>query len=259
MNPLITWQRRFADHLLAGGGAAMPRLIAPGGDAAARLAVYTDGYRLRLKEALAQDFTLLAAWLGPQRFERLLDDYIHAHPSHHYNIRWVGRSMVRHLAQTPPWNRNTLARELAEFEWAQGLCFDAPDAPIATAAELTALPAAAWPRLRLRLQPALQRRDLHWNVDELWAAAQAGRPLPPPAYRPSPVRWLFWRRDCRNYLARLEPDAAAALDSIRTGGDFAALCLTLRRRHRPEAVPARAVGLLKGWLEEGLLSAVLTG
>ena len=263
MSDLAGLQRGFRDYLLQGQGQAIRALMsAPeraGVNPQQRLRIYANAYRVRLKEALATDYTLLGARLGEERFDALLEHYIHAHPSQHYNIRRYGHLMAEFLADTGPWCGEPLLAELAVFEWLQGLSFDAPDAVPIGVETIAALPAAQWGRLRLRFHPSLQRHDFHWNVHEFWAALHNDAPFPDARYQGHPQPWLFWRRERRNVFVSLDAESAQLIGLAREGADFATLCDALCTWHEEETVPQRAAALLKGWVEEKLVVGTDTG
>lgn len=262
MSTLAELQRGFRDYLLQGRNQAIRPLVRATQErreeAENRLAIYADAYRLRLKEALAVDYTLLAARLGAERFDALMDHYIHAHPSRHYNIRRYGHRMAQFLAASAPWCGEPLLAELARFEWLQGLSFDAPDAEPLGVETLAALPAAQWGGLRLRFHPSLQRHDFHWNVHEFWAALRHEEPFPAARYQASAIPWLFWRQGRSNLFVSLDAESARLIDLARGGADFAALCEALCARHPEEEVPQRAAAALKGWVEEQLVIGAAT-
>src|SRR5690606_12641477 len=81
-----------------------------------RLRGYAGSYRIRPREALADDFKAVRAWLGPARFAELADAYLRRHPSRHYSLRWFGRHFARFLGAAPPWRDTPLLAELAAFE-----------------------------------------------------------------------------------------------------------------------------------------------
>lgn len=258
MSGLGELQRSVRNYLLRGGECAL-HVAAASPDAGTRLGIYANAYRLRLHEALATDYTLLAAWLGEERFTRLLDDYLAAHPSSHFNIRWFGCRMAEFVAATAPWSEEPVLADLAEFEWVQGLSFDAPDAPLLEAAAVASLPATAWESLCVSFHPAVHRRDFRWNAHELWHALQEGRPLPPPVEYVVPVPWLFWRREHHSYYTSLDRDAARALDLALDGADFPTVCVALRAWWPDDVVPQRAASLLKSWVTEGFVSGLCIG
>lgn len=259
MSALEELQRGFRDYLLQGRSEAIRPLVRATqerrGEAERRLVIYAEAYRLRLKEALATDYTLLAAWLGAESFDTLMDHYIHAHPSRHYNIRRYGHRMGQFLAASAPWCGDPLLAELARFEWLQGLSFDAPDAEPLRVEAIAAVPAAQWGGLRLRFHPSLQRHDFHWNAHEFWSALRGDEPFPDARYLARPIPWLFWRQGRSNLFVSLDAESAQLLDLARGGADFAALCEALCARHPEAEVPQRAAAALKGWVEEQMIVA----
>jgi len=256
MSALATLQRRFRDHLLDHPGTPLEPLIrAPAvGDRGRRLGIYHDGYRLRLREALATEYRGLAALLGDDGFAQLADAYAAAHPSARPSIRWYGDRLAGFMAETAPWNGRPELAELARFEWTEGLCLDAADAPRLTADAVADLPADAWPGLRIVFHPSVHRLDLAWNSHALYRAATEESPLPTPTRHAAPQPWLFWRWEQSAYFASLAPDAAAMLDGLRRGDRFADVCTTLLHWHDDAATMHRAAALLRGWFDEGLIS-----
>jgi hypothetical protein len=251
-------QGRFQNYLLTGAGTLEDEIVSDGLDARTRLAIYADAYRLRLLEALATDFVALRALLGPGEFERLGRAYLDARPSDHYSLRHFGRHLARFLATAAPWCERTLLAELAAFEWALTEAFDAADAPLATVADLAAVAPVDWPALRFALHPSLQRLELRANAAALWQAADQGRPLPAAQATEHPLGWMVWRRGLQIYFRSLTVEQAWALDALRGGTSFAGLCEGLCEWLDTDAVAGYAAGLLKQWLDDGLISRILT-
>ncbi|SEM47875.1 hypothetical protein SAMN05428989_3957 [Pseudoxanthomonas sp. GM95] len=221
-------------------------------DAATRLRIYADGYRLRLIEVLADDFPVLAQRLGAERFHALAGDYLEDHPSTQPSVRHLGHAFADWLSQQH--GSEVEVWELARFEWAQGEVFDAADAQAIALAEVAALPVEAWPTLQLSFQPALRALHLHTAVPALVMAHAADAPLPD-RLAPDPAHWLLWRQDFDVHWRRLPEDEAHALQHMRDGGHFEALCAQLEAAHGPDA-PLRAVGLFKRWIHDGLVTAL---
>lgn len=253
-------QRDFQSALLQGSTVLHAR-VAGTADAGPdrRVAIYAQAYRLRLQEALAEDFSGLAAWLGESGFEALAAAYIARFPSRHPSLRWFGRHMATFLNDTPGWSGQPWLAEMAVFEWAQGEVFDAPDSPATPPDTITAIEPADWPRLRLQPHPSLRRLDLDWNVPALWRALDDGREPPEPAKNPAPQGWLLWRQDLAIHWRSLDSAEAVAVDAWRSGADFAGVCAALCEHMDTTRVATCAAGLLKGWLETGLVAALQTG
>lgn len=53
----------------------------------------------------------------------------------------------------------------------------------------------------------------------------------------------------------LEPDEAAMLDAMIEGHPFPALCEALLAYVEEDRAPARAAGLLRSWIEEGMIAS----
>ncbi len=142
-------------------------------DAAERVQVYVEGYRLRLLDILQTNFTGLHGLLGDEQFDTLGRAYIDAYPSTHRSVRWFGRHLETFLRDTPPYDGHLYLAEMAAFEWAQGLVFDAADEPMAEMQTLAALPPDAWAGLRFTLHAAVQRLDMRWNIPKVWQVLEA--------------------------------------------------------------------------------------
>jgi hypothetical protein len=67
-----------------------------------RVAIYANGYRLRLLECLQAEFTALAGLLGEPLFTRFALDYLRAQPSTSYTLHDLGAGFPEHLARTRP-------------------------------------------------------------------------------------------------------------------------------------------------------------
>ena len=263
MDSLLRLQREFQAHVLAPARSLprqhIERRIAGTArlDASTRLAIYADGYRLRLVEALGVEFPCLQAVLGERGFDRACRAFIDAHPSREPNLRWYGSQLADFLAASRVWRRRPVLAELTAFEWRIGLAFDAADTPRLGVAAMAALPADAWPTLRFTPHPSLQRLALHWNAPELSKARAQGTALPKPRKARRARPWAIWRHDETPRFRRLDDDEAWALDALANGEPFGLICAGLCRWNAEDHSAAlRAAGLLKGWITEQMISGV---
>jgi hypothetical protein len=260
---LLTLDARMTPHVL--GSAQV--------SAEERLTIYASAYRLRLLEALGTDYPGLHTVLGDDDFDTMGHAYIAAHPSANFSLRWFGDQLSEFLRTSEPYSKYPVFTEMAAFEWAKSDAFDAADSTVASIHDMAAIPADAWPGLRFVPHPSLRRLDLHWNVPTVWKeidAAQgrgsvAGGRMPgatagqePPALEQSdyPVAWLVWRQDLLTYFRSLNVDEAWALDALRRGETFAAICEGLTEWIDAQNVAVHAAGLLKQWLIDGLISEI---
>jgi len=252
MSDLRRLQQRFQRYVLRGTRDIAPH-VAGAETASARLAIYFDAYRLRLIEALQTDFVALHAAMGDAEFAALAHAYIDAHPPTHPSLRHYGRELAAFLARDDRYRPHPVLAELAAFDWALTDAFDAPDAALLTLDALAALPPDRWPGMRLQPHPSLIRLDLHWNAPAFWKAADGAAPLPEPERAPNTVAWAVWRQGLQTYFRSLPPAEAWALDAVRAGHAFAAVCEGLCEWIDPADAAAHAAGLLKQWISDGML------
>jgi hypothetical protein len=252
---LAALQHALAAHVRTGDPAVAAAVGGtPGFPVGARLAVYRDAYRLRTAEALRADFPALLARLGHEPFDAMAGRYVARCPSMSFTLRDLGAGLAGYLRTARPYRARRDLAELAAFEWALRDAYDAADAPVQDAVALAAL-GAGLARYAPRLHPAVRAVALRWNTLAAWRAADAGEPPPPPQHLAQRVGCLVWRDGETVRFRSLAPDEAGCLRRVLRGGDFAALCATLRRILDTDAVPARAAALLARWAADGLLVA----
>ncbi len=257
MNTSAILQAQFQTYVLAGEDAIVQAIAtAPRLDARARLDIYANGYRRRLIDILETDYPALHTLAGDDLFDQLARAYIAAHPSVFPNARWFGMHLPQFLLTDERFSLQPVLTEMAKFEWAMGLAFDAADDAVLDIAELAGLPGEAWAELGFHLHASLQQIQLEWNVPAFWRAVALEQTPPTPERSMESMPWIVWRRALTTYFRSLETDEAAALDTLQHGGNFAEMCERLCEWHAPEQIPVRAMGLLKRWVEEGLVSRI---
>lgn len=254
-------QRAFQDCLLANGDdfAASVRDTRKA-NRVTLLDVYREGYALRLIEVLTNDYPGVVAMCGPADFDHLARAYIAAHPSHSPSVRWFGRHLAEFARGTPPYDRAPAVAEMARFEWALGVAFDTPDVAPITADELIALPLDAWETLSFTPLPSLSLQSFVYNVAPAWQRRDAVPCGDLEVERtPEPVIWAIWRPELMSHFRSLEPDETEMLKALIEGRPFPEICERLVVHVREDQVAARAVGLLRGWVEVGMVASYSTG
>lgn len=257
MNTLRRLQEDFQGYLLARDERMHPHVIGSAQvSAEERLAIYADGYRLRLLEALDTDYAGLHTLLGDDEFDAMGRAYIAAHPSTHFSLRWYGDRMSEFLRTVEPYSRYPVFAEMAAFEWAKCDAFDAPDTGLCSVADMAAIPSDAWPSLTFVAHTSLTRLDLRWNVPTVWKAIDSEEEPPALLENEYPIAWLVWRLDLLTYYRSLSVDEAWALDALLRGENFATLCEGLSEWVDVQNVAPHAAGLLKQWLTDGLINEI---
>ena len=252
---LAELQRDFPCHVMHGH----ERIIeAVGGTprvpATARLGIYSEAYRLRLSDALASTLPRLQQLLGEDPFAALALEYIDLTPSSYASIRWFGEQLPRLLRRSFP-DRPWLA-ELATWEWAIAAAFDGPDAEPVGIDTLAAVLPEQWPALQFEFHPTVHCLQLRTNAAQLFKALTEEALPPAGVILEQPQSWMIWRQGLKTQYRSLDADESAALQAMRAGGTFEALCDTLCAWHEVDAVPAQAAGMLKRWVVEQMIVGV---
>ena len=258
MNRLRALQQDFQRYVLAQDGRMHNQVTTTAQvGAEERLGIYANAYRLRLLEALATDFPGLHTLVGDEEFDRLGRAYIDAHPSQHFSLRWYGHEVAAFLRAALPYADHPVLAEMAEFEWAMSLAFDAQDSALVTVEDMLALPPEAWASLGLLSHAAVRRVNLHWNVPVFWKSVQAEQDPAPPEQAEFPLGWVLWRQALNTYFRSLTVDEAWALDALLAGTRFPDLCQGLCEWIDEDHAPAHAAGMLKRWVQDGMVSKII--
>jgi len=257
MSELEQLQSGFQAYLMNNAnGAAFTRFIVDDGKVSVekRLGIYFDAYRLRLIEALSAAYPKLKMLLGDDLFNTVARAYISDYPSVYRNIRWYGDKLQLHLLFTLP--QHPIAAEMANFEWALALAFDAEDVAELKLQDLAAIPTGDWGALQFSFQPAMQLVPLHWNTVAVWKALDAEEVPPAPSEHDHYATWLIWRSDLNPQFRSLTEAESAALQMAMRGASFAEICANLEIELSADEAMLTAAQYLAGWIENGLISEV---
>jgi len=237
MNRLQTIQAGFQAYVLGDGQGGSPRM-----------AIYHNAYRSRLREALNEAYDKTWSYAGDELFGELADSYRAAHPSTFRNLRWFGDGfaahVARHLADYPA------VAELAAFEWALGLAFDAPDAQPLGQADLQGVLFEDWSTLTFAFHPSLQILEMGYNSVALWQALDAGTEPPDVEASRAPVCWAVWRRDNQPHFRSLDEFEARALRAVGAGQSFGEVCSWAAS---DDDTMLRMAACLQNWLAQAML------
>ena len=254
MNSLRALQTQFLAYLRAPETQMQPAVVNTATVSAdLRLKIYVDAYRLRLVDALADNYPVLHTLLGDDAFTELGARYLQAQPSQHFSIRHFGHRLAEFAAAEMPYAQQPVLADVAKFEWALRDVFDAADAIALTPNDLAAIAPELWPELRFKLHPAVRRLDLTWNAPALWKAIDEQLEPPPPQMNNHLTAWLIWRHDLKIQFRSLEVDEAWALDALRLNTTFADLCAGLCEWVDESQASLHAARLVRRWLTDGIL------
>ncbi len=221
-----------------------------------RLGIYSSAYWLRLTEILENDYPGVKALLGEDEFQKMARGYIKTYDSPYYNVRWYGDQLSKYLSSTLPYSHHPYLAEMASFEWAMTLSFDAEDIDIASMDDVLTIGPSEWPTMIFQTHPGLQRLNLSWNIAITWNCVDAGHEIKEPQKYEHLVPWLIWRSDLKIYFRSLETDEAFSLDSIIEGASFGEICEGLCEWHDEAGAALVAASMLKRWLADGVITEI---
>ncbi len=251
-------QLRFQEYLTDDSD-AIERDIVGTDDALAehRLGAYYNAYRIRLIDCLAVDYAALEKHLGREAFETLALDYLERYPSTQPSVRWFGRHLPENMREVYAGEEQEFLSELAAYEWAQSLVFDAAaSARLVQLDDIARIAPQDWPAIEFRFKPALRWLDLYWNVPMYENALDSGGEVPRPVRGEHPQRWLLWRRELKTHWRSLEVHEAWAIEQAAAGACFAEICEGLLEWIDAEQVALVGAGFLKQWAGDQLLTSL---
>jgi hypothetical protein len=228
-------EKYLQSHLLVGDPTIASVITGASAEQVAeRLAIYSNGYRWRLLEALEADYLLLQKFLGDL----------------------VGQYLAKFLAETKPYSAQPYLSELAQFIWALNETIDAADAPLITAAELAALPQNSWPDMRLVFHPSLTLLTCEWNTVPVWQALATEQAVPAAMKLTTAASVIVWRKAIQSYYNVLDQKEVWALQALQQGQTFDAVCEGLLQWWSEDEVAQQAVNLLLRWINDGIISEI---
>ena len=136
-----------------------------------RLEIYNRVYWFRILDCIYDDYPGLRAILSEKKFMHVVTAYLARYPSSSFTLRDLGQHLEKFLREEPARTapRQALALDMARFEWAQVVAFDAEAKPRIQTDDLRETTPA---KLRLALQPYLSLLELNYAVDKFLIAVK---------------------------------------------------------------------------------------
>lgn len=191
---------------------------------AEQLEIYREQFWLRHTSCLVDDFAGLGAILGQAQWERLVEEYLLAHPPRSFSLRDLGDRMPEFVERSTWLPHHELCIDMARIEWCYVEVFDAADVSPLDPSTLAAIPEHEWPRARVQLSPALRLLKVRHPVAALRKAIRNHEhPIALPAGEPKSL--VVYRGSDRNlYHQELGEAAFAVLEALRDGQGLVAAC-----------------------------------
>lgn len=192
---------------------------------ARHLEIYREQFWLRHTQSLLEDFPGIAGILGQSAWERLVEEYLLAHPPTSFSLRDLGENLPAFLESADFLPQRELVLDMARFEWAHIEVFDAPAVPPLTPEAVSGLDEEALATAQLVLSPALRLLSVSYPVPELrnrLLSAGDADALPPT--EPRPAGLVLYRRELSIVHCRLRRAPFALLDALGRGVSLGNAC-----------------------------------
>ncbi len=223
-----------------------------GMNATDRLAIYHNAYRIRLRDALSEAYGKTHSYLGDDLFEDISTAYVQATPSKTCNLRWYGDCFPAHLVRTL--HEHPVVAELAAFEWALGLAFDAADKPALKTEDIRPFTPEQWENLGFELQTSAQFLSLDWNAVAIWLALDQMEDPPDATKSEQTDQWLVWRKELQPHFRSLDQYEANALNGLSKGQSFSDVCEAAIASAGEIDITTKIAAWLQSWLRDGVLA-----
>jgi len=128
-----------------------------------QFAIYADGYRIRLIQAIRSDYPALIDFLGEQKFDALALQYIEKNPPQSYNLDFYPHKFAEFISNN---SDDIFAKELAILEGAIAEVFMLPDSNPLSPETFSNLSTEKFGDKKLQLRTASRLLEFSTNVNE---------------------------------------------------------------------------------------------
>lgn len=219
---------------------------------AQQLGVYIDAYRYRLYNVTAEDFPVLKAALGDGAFDTLLDDFVGAVHSSHFNIarysNFLPDFVARHACASP------FIHEIAVLENIIAQLADGTETPALTPDHLAGMTPETLMEIKLYPRKALQLLGFNYPVNAYYNAVKNDEAPDHPQAQSSYL--VVFRHEDTVWRMDLEEQEYRLLGYLFNGMAVgAALEQTqLECGLTPEILPLKLSEWFSRWMRNGLLA-----
>lgn len=220
-----------------------------------RAGVYRGMYLLRLKEALANDYPVIADYLGEDEFENLTTGYVRNYPSRSYTLNRLGDNLPAYITELPAFEQRGLLHDLARYELAVSQVFDAVESIPLTDEQIAAVPPESWESAVLKPIKALWMGRFEYQVGAYKEAYRDSTAYP--AMEPAETRILIYRREYQVFWGELSKPAFALLEMLVGGEKLGSAVETACLDH--DAQEDQLFDWFQGWMRDRLFAAVEIG
>ena len=211
-----------------------------------QLGVYVNAYRYRLNDVVAEDYPALRAYLGEERFNNIIWDFVNSETSTHFNIGRFALKLPGYLASRLP--KDSFAYELCQLETAIAQLADEQESAPLMPEHLAGLTPEKLMETVLHPRRALQIMAFSYPVNAYYRAVMDDKSPKKPRRKASYTAVfrhedVIWRMD-------LEAQEYALLSRLFSGETVGQALAEL-----DESAASKLSDYFSRWMRNGLLRA----
>lgn len=213
----------------------------------AQLGVYVTAYRYRLYGVVAEDYPLLAYYLGEAAFKKLIWDFIESTPSEHFNIARYAAQLPAFVVRERP--DDVLAQEIAQLETVLTQLADAAETPALTQNDLAGLTPDRLMTATFIPRSAFQMMSFTYPVNAYYRAFMEDRNPSPPSPQASYI--AVFRHDDKMWRTEFDQNEYDVLQAILNGATIGDALSDMN-----EDVAGQVSEWFSRWMHQHLLSTI---
>lgn len=217
-----------------------------------QLNVYVSGYRQRLFDVTASDFPVLRTYLGDDRLDYILRDFVNHVPSSSFDAAKYPAQFPAFLRQHP--QSDDIAFEISLLENAVAQLYHGPETPALEANHLRSLSPEELMDATLSLRTSLELFSFNHQINDFYSAVINQKTLAVPVQEKSFL--AVFRHDDILWRLEIEQDEYALLCDLRAGkkiGD-ALDALTQKKPDYEDFLEKNFPNWFARWIANGLLT-----
>jgi len=248
---LLAFQRDFRTWLGSEADDAAARI---GAAAKPGLSVYLNNYRGQLIDCLRESFGVVRAWIGDDAFDGAAAVHIEQRPPHSWTLDAYALDFPQTLERIYP--DDPEIGELACIERDLGMIFVGSDTDPLDQAQFADVD---WEEAILSFVPTLRFLPVSTNAAAIWSSLTADERPPAAAGLNKPATLALWRDGFAPTFRTLDEGEYDALNRLRRGATFGALCAELVDIAGETEGATLAGGMLARWLADGMIARIGSG
>lgn len=224
-------------------------------EAVERLHIYRRMYILRFCEVLQSDFEAFSDYVGEEKFEELVTDYVSIYPSTNYSLNPLGYRFPEFLRSRSDLKRKDFLIDLAQLELTISQVFDMAQSPLLTSEEIMAVAPDRWDSVLLRPITALRLLEFDYPVNDYLNAFRNGEK--PPKMGKKKTYVLVYRPKYSMHRESMSRDAYILLKEVLSGKTLAeAVESAIEQGIGSKRLEQRLFDWFKDWVSSGVFSSL---